>query len=167
MYPQPPLFSEILPNLFMGGTDDDDVTHIPARIYNRKNGLPFDAIVTMYEFARPAFGGVQEFRYAVPDAEMANISLDRLRDAVEFAHARWKAGDRVLIRCQAGLNRSGLVTALVLIKEGHDPKAAIDLLRTKRDRDALCNEDFAEWLLEAGHEFFQPLSTSQSGLADW
>ena len=85
MYPQPPLFSEILPNLFMGGTDDDDVTHIPARIYNRKNGLPFDAIVTMYEFARPAFGGVQEFRYAVPDAEMANINLDRLRDAVEFA----------------------------------------------------------------------------------
>ena len=161
MYPQPPLFSEILPNLFMGGTDDDDVIHIPARIYNRKNGLPFDAIVTMYEFARPAFGGVQEFRYAVPDAEMANISLDRLRDAVEFAHARWKAGDRVLIRCQAGLNRSGLVTALVLIKEGHDPKAAIDLLRTKRDRDALCNADFAEWLSDHGGQFFDPsLKTS-------
>ena len=156
MYPQPPLFSEILPNLFMGGTDDDDVTHIPARIYNRKNGLPFDAIVTMYEFARPAFGGVQEFRYAVPDAEMANINLDRLRDAVEFAHARWKAGDRVLIRCQAGLNRSGLVTALVLIKEGHDPMAAIDLLRTKRDRDALCNADFAEWLNDHGGQFFDP-----------
>jgi protein-tyrosine phosphatase len=156
MYPQPPLFSEILPNLFMGGTDDDDVIHIPARIYNRRNELPFDAIVTMYEYARPAFGGVQEFRYAVPDAEMANINLDRLRDAVEFAHARWKAGDRVLIRCQAGLNRSGLVTALVLIKEGHDPKAVIDLLRTKRDRDALCNQDFAEWLNEHGGQFFDP-----------
>ena len=156
MYPQPPLFSEILPNLFMGGTDDDDVIHIPARIYNRRNELPFDAIVTMYEYARPAFGGVQEFRYAVPDAEMANINLDRLRDAVEFAHARWKAGDRVLIRCQAGLNRSGLVTALVLIKEGHDPTAVIDLLRTKRDRDALCNQDFAEWLNEHGGQFFDP-----------
>ena len=156
MYPQPPLFSEILPNLFMGGTDDDDVTHIPARIYNRKNGLPFDAIVTMYEFARPAFGGVQEFRYAVPDASIAELDLERLRDAVEFAHARWKAGDRVLVRCQAGLNRSGLVTALVLIKEGHDPKAAIDLLRTKRDRDALCNADFAEWLNDHGGQFFDP-----------
>ncbi len=156
MYPQPPLFSEILPNLFMGGTDDGDVIHIPARIYNRKNGLPFDAIVTMYEFARPAFGGVQEFRYAVPDASIAELDLERLRDAVEFAHARWKAGDRVLIRCQAGLNRSGLVTALVLIKEGHDPKAAIDLLRTKRDRDALCNADFAEWLNNHGGQFFDP-----------
>ena len=156
MYPQPPLFSEILPNLFMGGTDDDDVTHIPARIYNRKNGLPFDAIVTMYEFARPAFGGVQEFRYAVPDAEMANINLDRLRDAVEFAHARWKAGDRVLVRCQAGLNRSGLVTALVLIKEGHAPQGAIDLIRVKRERDALGNADFAEWLNDHGGQFFDP-----------
>lgn len=166
MYPQPPLFSEILPNLFMGGTDDDDVIHIPARIYNRRNELPFDAIVTMYEYARPAFGGVQEFRYAVPDAAMDNINLDRLRDAVEFAHARWKAGDRVLIRCQAGLNRSGLVTALVLIKEGHLPIDAINLLRAKRDRDALCNQDFAEWLLLAGQSFALSLSSSQSGLAD-
>ena len=167
MYPQPPLFSEILPNLFMGGTDDDDVIHIPARIYNRKNGLPFDAIVTMYEFARPAFGGVQEFRYAVPDASIAELNLNRLHDAVEFAHSRWKAGDRVLIRCQAGLNRSGLVTALLLIKEGHAPQDAIDLIRTKRDRDALCNAEFAEWLLASGQEFFQTLTTSQSGLADW
>ena len=165
MYPQPPLFSEILPNLFMGGTDDDDVIHIPARIYNRRNELPFDAIVTMYEYARPAFGGVQEFRYAVPDAAMDNINLDRLRDAVEFAHARWKAGDRVLIRCQAGLNRSGLVTALVLIKEGHLPADVITLLRAKRDRDALCNQDFAEWLLVYGQEFFQTFSTSQAGPA--
>ena len=160
MYPQPPLFSEILPNLFMGGTDDDDVIHIPARIYNRRNELPFDAIVTMYEYARPAFGGVQEFRYAVPDASIAEIDLDRLRDAVEFAHARWKAGDRVLIRCQAGLNRSGLVTALVLIKEGQTPQEAINLLRTKRDRDALCNQDFAEWLADEGQTFVQPMKAS-------
>jgi len=154
MYPQPPLFSEILPNLFMGGTDDEDVIHIPARIYNRRNELPFDAIVTMYESARPAFGGVQEFRYGIPDASIVEIDLGRLRDAVEFAHARWKAGDRVLIRCQAGLNRSGLVTALLLIKEGHAPQEAIDLIRTKRDRDALCNMDFADWLADEGKDFF-------------
>ena len=160
MFPQPQLFSEILPNLFMGGTDDDDVIHIPTRIYNRRNELPFDAIVTMYEYARPAFGGVQEFRYAVPDASIAEIDLDRLRDAVEFAHARWKAGDRVLIRCQAGFNRSGLVTALVLIKEGQTPQEAVNFLRTKRDRDALCNQDFAEWLANEGQTFVQPMKAS-------
>jgi hypothetical protein len=162
MYPQPPLFSEILPNLFMGGTDDDDVIHIPARIYNRNNALPFDAIVTMYEFARPAFGGVQEFRYAVPDASIFEIDLGRLRDAVEFAHARWKAGDRVLVRCQAGLNRSGLVTALLLIKEGHEPHEAIDLIRLKRSQDALCNMDFAEWIADNGKEFIAPITTASA-----
>ena len=162
MYPQPPLFSEILPNLFMGGTDDDDVIHIPARIYNRNNALPFDAIVTMYEFARPAFGGVQEFRYAVPDASIFEIDLGRLRDAVEFAHARWKAGDRVLVRCQAGLNRSGLVTALLLIKEGHAPHEAIDVIRMKRSQDALCNMDFAEWIADSGKEFIAPITTASA-----
>jgi len=65
------------------------------------------------------------------------------------------------------LNHSGLVTALLLIKEGKQPQEAIDLIRTKRDRDALCNADFAEWLLASGQEFFQTLTTIQSGLADW
>jgi hypothetical protein len=46
------------------------------------------------------------------------------------------------------------VTALLLIKEGKQPQEAIDLIRTKRDRDALCNMDFADWLADEGKEFF-------------
>ena len=154
MYPQ--LFSMIAPNLFQGGTDDLDVIHLPVTNNRNRTDLPFDAIVTMYAWARPADWNVQEFRYGVPDAAMSDIDLARLRDAVEFAHARWKEGDRVLVRCQAGLNRSGLVTALILIKEGHTPQSAIDLIRVKRDRDALCNADFAEWLNDHGGQFFDP-----------
>ena len=41
------LFNEIATNLFMGGTDDMDVIHFPAKNNNRTD-LPFDAIVTMY-----------------------------------------------------------------------------------------------------------------------
>ena len=52
MYPQ--LFSEIAPNLFQGGTDDLDVVHL-AKTNNRpRTDLPFDAIVTMYAWARRA-----------------------------------------------------------------------------------------------------------------
>ena len=47
------LYSEIVQNLFMGGTADDDVIHLPAARVKR-NDLPFDAIVTMYAWARPA-----------------------------------------------------------------------------------------------------------------
>jgi protein-tyrosine phosphatase len=87
---------------------------------------------------------------------MSDIELSRLRQAVEFGYDRWKSGDRVLIRCQAGLNRSGLVLALILIKDGVAPEDAINLIRTHRGPDALFNLNFANWLITAGSEFIKP-----------
>ena len=154
MYSKPiSLYSEILTNLFMGGTDDEDVIHIPARIYSRREDLPFDSMVTMYAWARPADWNIQEFRYGVPDASIKDIDLNRLRQAVEFGYDRWKQGDRLLVRCQAGLNRSGLVMALILIKDGFTPYQAIDLIRQRRTGIALFNENFANWLLTSGSTF--------------
>ena len=154
MYSKPiSLYSEILTNLFMGGTDDEDVIHIPARIYSRREDLPFDSMVTMYAWARPADWNVQEFRYGVPDASIKDIDLNRLRQAVEFGYDRWKQGDRLLVRCQAGLNRSGLVMALILIKDGYTPYQAIDLIRQRRTDIALFNENFVNWLLSSGANF--------------
>ncbi len=156
MYPQ--LFSMIAPNLFQGGTDDEDVIHL-AKTNNRpRTDLPFDAIVTMYAWARPADWNVQEFRYGVPDASISDIDLQRLRQAVEFGYDRWKAGDRVLVRCQAGLNRSGLVLALILIKDGLTPREAIARIRDNRGSDALFNINFHTWLMEEGERFFSPSS---------
>ena len=145
MYPL--LYSMIAPNLFQGGTDDLDVIHLPQTNNRPRTDLPFDAIVTMYAWARPADWNVQEFRYGVPDASISDINLDRLREAVDFAYDHWKAGDRVLIRCQAGLNRSGLVMALVLIKDGNTPEHAIEMIRETRGADALFNSNFTQWLL--------------------
>ncbi len=160
MYPL--LFSEIAPNLFQGGTDDLDVIHLPVTNNNKRIDLPFDAIVTMYAWARPADWQVQEFRYGVPDAKISDIELSRLRQAVQFGYDRWKSGDRVLVRCQAGLNRSGLVTALILIKDGHTPEAAINAIRTHRGPDALFNMNFANWIIEEGASFFSPSSSQEA-----
>jgi protein-tyrosine phosphatase len=156
MYPQ--LFSMIAPNLFQGGTNDLDVIHLPVTNNRKRTDLPFDAIVTMYAWARPADWNVQEFRYGVPDASITDIDLARLREAVEFGYSRWKSGDRVLIRCQAGLNRSGLVLALILIKDGHSPETAISMIRSGRGDDALFNYNFCTWLMEEGERFFSPSS---------
>jgi Dual specificity phosphatase, catalytic domain len=150
------LFSEILPNLFQGGTDDSDVIHIAHTNYQRRSDLPFDSIVTMYAWAKPADWNVQELRYGIPDNLISDIDLDRLRKAVDFAHQQWKSGDRVLIRCQAGLNRSGLVTALVLIKDGYSADEAINLIRAQRGEDALCNYRFEQWLLTSAASFINP-----------
>ena len=156
MYPQ--LYSMIAPNLFQGGTDDLDVIHLAQTNNRSRTDLPFDAIVTMYAWARPADWKVQEFRYGVPDASITDIDLDRLRQAVDFGYDRWKQGDRVLVRCQAGLNRSGLVLALILIKDGLKPAEAIARIRDNRGEDALFNRDFHNWLLTEGESFFSPSS---------
>jgi len=82
--------------------------------------------------------------------------------AVEFGHNRLKSGDRVLVRCQAGLNRSGLVTALILMKEGLTAQDAIDLIRTKRHEDALFNTSFANWLIEEAPGFLSMSSSEEA-----
>ncbi len=156
MYPQ--LYSMIAPNLFQGGTDDLDVIHLAQTNNRPRTDLPFDAIVTMYAWARPADWNIQEFRYGVPDASITDIDLNRLRQAVEFGYGRWKSGDRVLVRCQAGLNRSGLVLALILIKDGLTPQEAINRIRDGRGPDALFNENFHAWLLKEGESFFSSSS---------
>ena len=156
MYPQ--LYSMIAPNLFQGGTDDLDVIHLAQTNNRPRTDLPFDAIVTMYAWARPADWQVQEFRYGVDDAAITDIDLNRLRQAVEFGYDRWKQGDRVLVRCQAGLNRSGLVLALILIKDGLTPTQAIAQIRQNRGEDALFNNNFHNWLIQEGENFFSPSS---------
>lgn len=55
---------------------------------------------------------------------------------------------RTLVHCQAGLNRSGLVTALVLVKQGWAPADAIALLRERRSPLVLCNTVFERWILD-------------------
>ena len=155
------LFNEIATNLFMGGTEDMDVIHFPAKNNNRTD-LPFDAIVTVYAYAQPADWKIQEFRYGVPDAAIEDIDLDRLKQAVEFGYNRWMAGDRVLVRCQAGLNRSGLVTALILMSTGLDAETAIEQIRKNRAEIALFNEDYVRWLKIEGATFVTPSSSKQA-----
>ena len=140
--------SEILPGLFMGGTADRDVVHVAARRrYDFAEPRPYDAVVTLYAWAQPVSWEGEELRYGFGDGEVSGVDIDRLLRAAVWAWQRWQAGDRVLIRCQAGLNRSGLVTALILMLDGYDAGDAIRLIRTQRSTWALCNNGFVDWLI--------------------
>jgi hypothetical protein len=150
------LYSEIAPNLFMGGTADEDVIHQAVAYNKARTDLPFDAIITMYAWANPADWRVQEFRYGIYDSAIADIDLDRLKQAVEFGYNRWLSGDRVLVRCQAGLNRSGLVTALIMMSTGLDAETAIEQIRKNRADIALFNNKYVEWLMSEGAQFLAP-----------
>ena len=141
------LYNQILPGLFMGGTANDDVVHVGNGGNYRVTARDFDTVVTMYSYANPVDWNVKEYRYGIYDSIIADINLPRLERLVEEAYSSWKNGERVLIRCQAGLNRSGLVTALVLMKDGYSAREAIELIREKRSPEALFNDHYVDWLL--------------------
>lgn len=146
-----PLWSEVLPGLWQGGTDDWDV--VDAKIFGKKyipriTKRDFDTVITLYAAAKPVDWHVRELRFGMWDSNMEDIELEELFDLVQLAHSDWLRGKKVLIRCQAGWNRSGLITALVLIREGYSPAEAIRLIRDNRSKNALCNPAFVNWLLD-------------------
>jgi len=139
--------SQIVPGLFQGGTEDDDVVQV-GRNERYSHHVPYDVIVTLYASASPAPWGVEEVRYGFCDADLHGSDVARVVRAARFAYQRWTEGDQVLIRCQAGMNRSGLVTALVLVMAGLTPGQAITLIRQQRSLGALLNEEFVQWLID-------------------
>lgn len=57
---------------------------------------------------------------------------------------------KVLVHCQAGLNRSGLLSAVSLVLDDRNKidtgTAAINLLRESRSDAVLCNQTFRDWI---------------------
>ena len=141
------LYSEVLPGLFQGGTDDDAWVNTAAPLDHGDDTTGFDAVLTLFAWAQPFGWGVEELRYGFMDAHPRHADMSRVVEAARWAHQRWSSGQRVLIRCQAGLNRSGLLTAMVLMLAGMDAAEAIRLIRDRRSELALFNDDFVDWLL--------------------
>lgn len=142
--------------LWTGGTADNQDMSYFRHHFNPAVGwepditlYAFDAVVTLYAPASPADWFVSERRFAIYDGSLSNWSDDQyeeLADLVADTHRRVVKGQVVLVRCQAGINRSGLVTALVLMRLGHTAQEAIDLIRSKRSQVCLANKDFVRFL---------------------
>ena len=151
--------AELLPGLFMGGTDDD---HLIGRDLSRADlqkssrHYPFDVVVTLFVYALPAPSGIEEIRYGFPDASLDESTIPALVRISGIAYDRWTADKRVFIRCQSGINRSGLVAALVLMRSGFTAEGAIRLIRQERDPVAMCNEHFEQFLLEDAAALITP-----------
>ena len=155
------LYSEILPGLFMGGTADDDTVDYAVNAPGLGYRAQFGAVVTLYAWANPFSWGVEEMRYGFGDADMSYVNVQRILRIAQWALDRWTEGEQVLIRCQAGLNRSGLITALTLMLAGYEAQEAIELIRSKRSPMALFNGDFVHWLMtEAANEIRQTRNSS-------
>lgn len=132
-----PFISEVHERLFVGGCRDGLV--LPPNI---------EHVVSLYPW--------ESYR---PRREIRSSLSVRMYDALDVGNedlvygiARWVnecIGDGpTLVHCQAGLNRSGLVTALSFILDGHSAADAIDRLRERRSPAVLCNPSFEAWLRE-------------------
>jgi len=140
------LFSEILPNLYMGGTGDEDIVQFGKRLPELHEREEFDAVVTCYSYAQPMSWYVHENRYGFADGPIDSETFAKAQELASWLFSEWKAGRKCLSRCQAGLNRSGLIIALVLMMDGYTADDAISLIREKRDRNALFNFHFVREL---------------------
>ena len=161
-YELTPLYSEVAPNLFMGGTDDNATIDQAQKLRHFEGSNEFDCVVTLYAWAAPANWGVEERRFGFPDANIIEEYIPTIVELAQWAHAKWAAGKKVNIRCQAGLNRSGLVTALILMSTGLDAETAIREIRKNRADIALFNNEYVTWLMTEGAAFVAPSSSQQA-----
>ncbi len=145
------LYSEILPALWQGGTEDDDsIYHGQKRLPTISDPRPFDAVVSLCAYTQPVGWLTKEFRYAFADGPVEPDVYEEVERIADWAYLEWKSGSRVLIRCQAGLNRSGLVTGLVLLRDNLPIDEILKLIRSKRGPYALSNNHFMDYLVKWG-----------------
>jgi len=129
-----PLVSEILHPLYMGGCIDG------VRLDDS-----YDVVYSLYPWEKYALGPTTE-RVEVQMYDSNVVETEVVHDVADQVVAAFRAGRKTLVHCQAGINRSGMVTALALMKMGRSVEEAIALLRERRGEIVLVNVDFVRWL---------------------
>lgn len=122
------------------------VTHVEDNLYQGgcADGLPlpdgFKHVISLYPWEQ----------YALPEDcdrdeivmyDSVDQTFEELERVADLVIKKLQEGP-TLVHCQAGLNRSGLVAARVLMKLGRTSDEAISLLREQRSSEVLCNPAF-------------------------
>ena len=141
------LWSEIIPNLWVGGTDDLDVVNVPKKLPNFGEAKMFDTVISLYTHSQPVGWQVKELRYGFGDGPLSPEDDKELDKIADWAYQEFISGKKIGVRCQLGINRSTFVVGKLLIKLGYQPSEAIALIREKRSPYALNNKHFEAALL--------------------
>lgn len=142
--PGPEPWNEIRPHLWMGGHYWTDPSGEPQLAVVRDE---FELVVSL--FSQTGHGPDPDVEHRVleiPDAPLVAAQIEQVRRLAEEVADEVKNGRKTLVRCQAGLNRSGLVTGHALMCMGLAAGDAITLIRRRRSPFALHNPTFEEYL---------------------
>lgn len=130
----PDTWSEIIDGLWQGGDTPSPVGR-------------FDHVVSLCAWTEGYSPGPEgQAQWFIADGPIPD-GIDEIWALAHDISERLDRGEQVLVRCQMGLNRSGLLVAAVLIDRGWEPSEAIERVRTRRSPYALSNPHFEEWLL--------------------
>jgi len=137
-------WDEIIPCLSMGGhvRKGPSGERIPVVV-----GTEFDVVISLYrtDGHGPA-GTVEHHCREIPDGPLTAAQLTDVCELAQTATTAVRAGRRVLVRCNSGYNRSGLVVVQALVHLGYQVDDAIFLVRDRRSKWALNNHLFVEYL---------------------
>jgi len=141
------LWSEVIPNIFIGGTDDLDTVNYGRALPKFGEARQFDSVVSLYAYSNPVGWGIKELRYGFGDGPINQEETQTIREIADWIAGEYANAKRIGVRCQAGINRSSLCVALFMIRHlNYSAEEAIDLIRLKRCGDALFNLDFVNFL---------------------
>jgi protein-tyrosine phosphatase len=82
----------------------------------------------------------------LPTFDHAAVSRPMLRAGVSFARRHLDAGDRVLLHCQHGIGRSGLLALCVLVDRGYSPILALELAKQNRPKVSPSPQQYEAWV---------------------
>lgn len=109
----------------------------------------FDFVLSLYPWESYHIGPNTE-RVEVEMYDSLDQGFEQIDALADDVVNRLRGRQKVLVHCQAGLNRSGLLAATILKKLGYTGPEAIKLLRESRGTDeVLCNDTFRQHILDA------------------
>lgn len=146
-------WTEIIPNLWVGGHDYTDVSRLPGRsILTVSPENLFDVVVSMYYRAGFEPNQGEHVLARFDDSELTHSMKRKAVSTARIVADRHEKGLKVLARCQAGLNRSSLVAGIAMVALGYHGEDAVQLIRARRSPWALCNDDYASYIIKGAAE---------------
>lgn len=107
----------------------------------------FDVVVSLHQQDGYAPAeGTPHHVHLMADARLSEDNYAPVEALAARVVEAMDAGQSVLVRCHAGLNRSGLVAGLALIKQGWTSEQVVDRMRAARSRWVLSNASFLAYL---------------------